>query len=160
MVEIEADDAELDVASSLEAMMQRISEIEQQEKGLAAEKAQLQGVIEELLAEQAQREKAAKEDSNTIRINVRKSDTRNYFLDVDPDITINQLKLMVIDQIAAEMSKKGATDNRKPFDERQMDIFDPNTCKVMFMGKKLSQLGVKDGDTLLFNIRQWTGGHY
>ena len=138
--------------------MQRLSEIEQQEKALAAEKAQLQDIVEQMLAEQAAREKAAKQDSNLIRINVRKTDTRNYYLDVDPNITINELKLLVIEQISLQMHKKGSTDNKKPFDERQMDIFDPTTCRILFMGKKLSQLGVQDGDTLLFNVRQWTGG--
>jgi len=130
----------------------RLNEIMEQQELLAAERLVLEAQITQL-------NKAPKKKlKDTIRLNVRKSDHYSYMFDVDPNITISDLKALVIDAIADQMMSKGAVDNRKPFDERQMDIFSPETCKVLFMTKKLNQLGLKDGDQLFFNIRQWTGG--
>jgi len=133
---------------------EQIKEIERMQASLESDKAALQAQIDETLGSVQQPEEA----SNTVQIHVRMSQTRCYDLEVQPDITINQIRSLIIDAISAQMRKKGAADTKKPFDERQIDIFHPATSKVLFSTKKLSEIQPETRN-LIFNVRQWTGGH-
>merc|ERR1712153_226651 len=107
------------------------------------------------VAEQAEHVAKIAEEMGIFEIMLRKSESRKYLLEVTGDTTIEQIKMMVIQEVAAEIAEEGGADNKSPFSPSQVDIFHPDTNKILFACKKLSSLGVEEGDELRWNVRQW-----
>merc|ERR1712166_1515306 len=131
-----------------------------------------QGQREQGQREQGQREQGQREAANMptaanmlsryptmFKISVRKNDHHQYEVLVCGSTTVNELKTLLIAQIQQRNHQSvGSSENTKPFNETQIDIFSAETCKVLFGGKTMAALSIKPNDQLVFNIRQWTGG--
>eukprot|EP00656_Telonema_subtile_P012921 TRINITY_DN16540_c0_g1_i2.p2 TRINITY_DN16540_c0_g1~~TRINITY_DN16540_c0_g1_i2.p2 ORF type:complete len:178 (+),score=51.04 TRINITY_DN16540_c0_g1_i2:140-673(+) len=143
------------------AISQRIQDIDLEEAGLTLQLSLLAKERQELQHKLA----AAEEDrQGSIRVTVRKSDVHSYKFEVEQSSTILELKTRTLLALGKQMEgsadSTGVDSNRgtsKPFDERQMDIYNTETCKLLAGAKTIRALGLKDGAVLRFNIRLWDG---